>query len=180
MSKRADRIKEKVPLLGVLAYYGYGVGSSSDTEYQFRCDLHGDGSDNAPSARVYPSTNTWYCFACGKIRDSISTVMEKEGLDFSSACKALELKFGLPVWTWQEKDPFEETDGGVSNEQSDLDLLKKRIGLKLSDLIKARVLSKEQSLKYWEAYSMLETLDKTTEAQWMRLYYSLQGAVTPK
>jgi len=175
MSKRSDRIKEKIPLLSVLAYYGYDVGSSQDREYQFRCDLHGDGSDNAPSARVYPSTNTWYCFACGKIRDAVSTVMEKEGLDFSNACRALELKYNLPLWAWKETDPYEEAES-KTRETSDLDHLKKRINSKLSEAIKARSLSLEQSLRFWEAYSMLDILDNSTESQWMKLYYSIQGA----
>lgn len=173
MSKRADRIKEKIPLLDVLAYYGYDVGTSEDREYQFRCDLHGDGSDNAPSARVYPSTNTWYCFACGRVRDSIATVMEKEGLDFSNACKALEIKFELPVWTWEERDPFAEVEEQV--EQAG-DHLKKRLHSMLLDNTKGRVLSYEQSLKFWEAYNMLNSLDSSTESQWMKLYYAIKGA----
>ena len=94
MSLRAKRIKEEIPILSVLAGYGYDVHGDT-REQQFKCDLHGDGHDNAPSARVYPETNTWYCFACGKVRDSISTVMEKEGLDFNQACKGLEIKYNL-------------------------------------------------------------------------------------
>lgn len=168
MSKRADRIKEKVSLLEVLSAYGYDV-RGWQREQQFKCDLHGDGSDNAPSARVYPETDTWFCFACGKSRDVISTVMEKEGLEFSSACRALEKKYGLEEWTYTpKKDIFEEVSVPTA---SDLERLQKRIRNKLEEMTRSRV-DYESTLKYWEAYNMLATIEGT-EVQWERLYRAI-------
>jgi hypothetical protein len=172
---RADRIKEKVPLLGVLIGYGYGV-ANYQREQQFRCDLHGDGSDNAPSARLYPETNSWYCFACGKSRDVISTVMEKEGLEFKDACKALELKYGLPVWKEApKKDVFEEDVASEASFEID-----KMIFKRLDEATKSRGLSLDDSLKFWEVYHLLKGLDTTKEGQWLKLKNAIQEAIDVK
>lgn len=61
--RRADRINEEVSILDVLASYGYQIHTAYDGEQQFRCDLHGSGQDNKPSARVYPDSNSTYCIA---------------------------------------------------------------------------------------------------------------------
>lgn len=100
MSDRAkaasDRIREHVPILEVLVTYGYRVrADSGEREQQFQCDLHGTGRDNKPSARVYPESNSWYCFACDKTRDAIETVKAKEGVKFWEAVKLLETAYGL-------------------------------------------------------------------------------------
>lgn len=102
--KRADRIREQVPLDEVLYRYGYNLIPNADREQQFSCDLHGDGSDSKPSARYYPDSDSWHCFACSKSRDAISTVMAKEGLSFSEACGALETQYGLPPLPYEGED----------------------------------------------------------------------------
>jgi len=62
--KRADRIRETIPIVSVLADYGYEVRTDGgDREQQFACNLHGDGNDVKPSARVYPHSNSWHCIA---------------------------------------------------------------------------------------------------------------------
>jgi|TARA_R110000824_G_scaffold54351_33_gene150011 DNA primase len=101
----AERIREEVPILDVLVAYGYAVHpSGGDREQQFSCDLHGDGNDTKPSARVYPESSSFYCFACGRTRDAITLVREKEGLDFWPAVRALEQRYGLKPMAWvQEK-----------------------------------------------------------------------------
>lgn len=97
----AERIREEVPILGVLVDYGYAVHpDGGDREQQFSCDLHGDGSDSKPSARVYPDSASFYCFACGRTRDAITLVREKEGLDFWAAVRVLEKRYGLPPMKW--------------------------------------------------------------------------------
>ena len=101
--ERADRIRAEIPIVEVLASYGYRVDAGADREQQFQCDLHGDGRDGKPSARVYPDEGHWYCFACARSRDAIQTVREKEGLEFSAACAALEKRFNLPPLPWVEE-----------------------------------------------------------------------------
>lgn len=101
--RRRDRIKEQVQIVQVLAHYGYRV-HSENYEQQFPCDLHGDGHDLTPSARVYPSSNSFYCFACDRIRDPIGIVMEKENVEFSKAVRILEERYGLPDIPWEEGD----------------------------------------------------------------------------
>lgn len=100
---RAERIRAKVPIIQVLSDLGYDVDpSGGDREQQFSCDLHGTGQDNKPSARVYPESGGFYCFACDKTRDSIGLLMVKRNLDFSSACRALEQEFHLPPLPWSD------------------------------------------------------------------------------
>jgi len=92
----ATRIREQVPILKVLSALGYDVrDDGGDREQQFRCDLHGTGYDNKPSARVYPDSNSWYCFGCGVARDPIETLRAKQGVGFWKAVQVLEQAFGL-------------------------------------------------------------------------------------
>lgn len=111
--KAADRIREEIPLASVLEKYGYSVfADGGHREQQFSCDLHGDGNDNAPSARLYPDSNKFYCFACGRARDSITLVREKEGLSFWNAVRKLEKEYGLPPLPWESyeaKKSLEDT-----------------------------------------------------------------------
>lgn len=151
MSKRAQRIKDAVGIETILSRYGYNV-SEVNREQQFRCDLHGDGNDNAPSARVYPDSNTWYCFACGKTRDAISTVMEKEGFNFGKACSALEKMLGLESWEYEKKDHFEDE---TSFRNVDLDDKRDVIKRRLEIITKERRLDLNDALRFWEAVDFL-------------------------
>lgn len=92
----AERLRKLVPILKILANYGYRVREDGGLrEQQFSCDLHGDGQDQRPSARVYPESNSWYCWACDRTRDVIQTVQEKEGLTFWPTVRLLERQAGL-------------------------------------------------------------------------------------
>ena len=102
---RVERINETVPIARVLSDYGYQVHEGGDREQQFPCDLHGDGQDGKPSARAYPESNSWYCFACGKSRDAIETTRIKENLGFMEALAFLEQKYGLPTLPWEDEGP---------------------------------------------------------------------------
>lgn len=94
---RSDRIREAVRITDLLSELGYGV-QPVEREQQFGCDLHGT-RDSKPSARVYPSSNSWYCFACGKSRDVIRTVMDKNDLDFKKAMSWLEKTYKLTTYS---------------------------------------------------------------------------------
>lgn len=103
LRSRADRIREKVDLTELLERLGYAVHGGDSSEQQFKCDLHG-GEDRKPSARVYPLTKSWFCFGCGKPRDAVSTVMDKNGLDARAACQLLEDWYDLPPLPWADDE----------------------------------------------------------------------------
>lgn len=103
--RRAARIRAEIPIEAVLQSYGYGVTHGADRrEQQFPCDLHGDGQDSKPSARCYPESNQWYCWACYTSRDAVATVREKEGVGFTAALELLEQRYRLPPLPWEDED----------------------------------------------------------------------------
>lgn len=98
---RLDRIRQHIRITDLLSELGYNV-QPVEREQQFGCDLHGT-RDGKPSARVYPDSNSWYCFACGKSRDVIGTVMDKMELDFKKAMTWLEQTYKLPSWSGPDR-----------------------------------------------------------------------------
>ena len=160
--RRAERIHDQVPIVQVLADYGYSVHSDGGSrEQQFSCDLHGDGRDTKPSARVYPDSASFYCFACGESRDAISLVREKEGVSFGAALKVLESRYGLPALPWEDGDAWESTEkqveGALEHTQS-VDECRQRVERFLLGLTKEKSLGMEKSASLWEAFDKIAYL----------------------
>ena len=157
--RRADRIRSEVPIASVLNDLGYVVRTdAADREQQFSCDLHGDGLDNKPSARAYPDSNSWYCFACNKSRDAIQTLREKRGLGFSEACKILEKSYGLPDLPWLEDEkwvnPQSEINALISPPQT-FEQSQQRVFSLLDTQVRDQILSLENLLGLWEAHDLI-------------------------
>lgn len=152
---RADRIREKIPIVKVLEDYGYRVRSEGgDREQQFPCNLHGDGYDLKPSARVYPDSDSWYCFACDVSRDAIATVQANEGLDFWDAVRWLEKKYNLPLMRWDgPRDPstVDKVSAGLRRDLTFEDDLE-RFRVRLDRATIERGLPLTTLLSFWEAY----------------------------
>ena len=68
-----QRIKSHLSLLTVLAHYNI----EPDKHHQIKCPFH---NDDKPSCKIYPETNTYHCFACGKTGDAIQFIQDKEGI----------------------------------------------------------------------------------------------------
>lgn len=154
----AERIRKAVPILQVLTSYGYHVRpEGGDREQQFSCDLHGDGRDSMPSARVYPVSNSWFCFACNKTRDAVETVRAKENLTFWQAVKKLERAFGLTPFEWTPK-PIEDEHAGI---RAILDPARtfeqdaERVRGNLATLTDDRQLPMETTLAFWEGFDKI-------------------------
>lgn len=161
--KRRSRIKRAVPLDEVLETYGYTVRSGFDSEQQFSCDLHGDGNDSKPSARYYPESLSWHCFACGRSRDVIATVMEKEGLSFTASLTTLERRFSLPDLPWEVEETIPH--------KVDIQPHFRRVDRLLKNLTDEKDLSMEVTVSLWEAYDFVsfnydknKQEDKTVQA----------------
>ena len=159
--KRVARIQEVGNILNLLAYFGYDVRPEYHTEQQYSCDLHGDGSDNKPSARVYPDTNSTYCWACGEARDLVRMYMAKTGESFAKACYALEEEYGLEHLyydTPQEPAPadlekyryrsFTEAKHAVS------DLIRDSYRIDCSGF-RSPYFTPAEYFRFWEAFDMI-------------------------
>lgn len=157
--ERLDRIHREVPIAQVLADLGYGVrGDGEHREQQFSCDLHGDGRDSKPSARVYPESSSWYCFACSRSRDAVDTLQAKKpGLDLKDAIRAIEKRYGLPDLPWDDERPRNPTSQVTQEVKQALDPTRsfqddsRVLKGTLEWVTKERVLPLEKVCAFWEA-----------------------------
>jgi len=78
---RIRRIRDKVTLFSLYPKLtGKTVITSFDVPQQVRCPFH--GKDNKPSARLYPSTDRFYCFVCKESMDAFSFFQAFTGMSF--------------------------------------------------------------------------------------------------
>lgn len=152
--KRIERIHSQISLFRVLEDYGYPIQSGYDREQQFPCDLHGDGTDGKPSARAYPGSHSWWCFACGRQRDAIATCQEKEGKTFSEAVRLLERRYNLP---YLEVDDHTEAPEEFK-EKSPWPDVQKRAQALLMSASTEQLLPLKVSLASWELFDKVSYL----------------------
>ena len=161
----ADRIRAEVPIVDVLYRYGYHVHpDGDDREQQFSCDLHGDGSDTKPSARVYPESASFHCFACGRSRDAITLVREKENVEFWQAVKMLESHYGLTPLPWSGPDPSEKAGSetvrrvneALRDQEQTVDQVFTRIDRLIDSCCRERVITPDRCALWWEARDKVE------------------------
>lgn len=83
--ERAQHLKQAIRLVRLAGRYVdfHNVGGT----FVGRCPFH---EDDHPSFTVYPDSNTYYCFGCGKHGDIITFVMHKESKTYDEALDALE------------------------------------------------------------------------------------------
>ena len=55
--------------------------------FRGNCPIHND--EGTPNFTIYPETNTYHCFACGKSGDSIQFIVETKHKSFAEAIKEL-------------------------------------------------------------------------------------------
>lgn len=94
LRKRIDRIKRVVEIEDLLADYGYKIhGGGGHREQQFQCDLHGDGRDGKPSARMYPESQSWYC-----VSEKVLVLTAQGWRPFGAARECPEMLDGAGVY----------------------------------------------------------------------------------
>ena len=85
--KTKELIIEQLPLVDVMLRYrvGFVFNPRGADQVQFKCPFH--GRDNKPSARLYNTTNSCYCWVCKKSWDVVSFIGDKENLNFVQSLK---------------------------------------------------------------------------------------------
>ena len=87
-----DEIKARVDLVDLVGEYVDLRRSGKN--YIALCPFH---EERTPSFVVFPETQTWKCFGCGKGGDVFTFVQEKENLDFRDALRVLARRAGVPL-----------------------------------------------------------------------------------
>lgn len=64
-------IKRQLNILELVKHYNY----TPNRNHLIQCPFH---EDDTPSLQLYPQTNTWHCFGCGKGTDGIDFIQLKE------------------------------------------------------------------------------------------------------
>lgn len=91
MEQAARRVKELVRLTDVLTRYNLTPNRAGF----LHCPFH--SGDRDASLKIYPATDSWYCFGCGEGGDVIDFVAKMERCSFTDALKKLntDLCLGL-------------------------------------------------------------------------------------
>ncbi len=88
----ASRVKNPSDIVGLVRAYGVDLKRVGD-HYQGLCPFH---PDRHPSFTVYPETESFFCFGCGKGGDKIEFVKLMENCGFKEAKKKLGMN-GVPI-----------------------------------------------------------------------------------
>ncbi len=87
-----DEVKDR---LDVTDFIGRHVHlKKSGRSFKGLCPFH---HEKTPSFYVFPETQTWHCFGCGRGGDIFNFVMEYEGLDFRAALEELARQAGVEI-----------------------------------------------------------------------------------
>lgn len=89
MEQAARRVKELVRLTDVLTRYNLTPNRAGF----LHCPFH--SGDRDASFKIYPATDSWYCFGCGEGGDVIDFVAKMERCSFVDALKKLDADFHL-------------------------------------------------------------------------------------
>ena len=105
MNNYADEIKERVPLLDLLHFYGF-----HPVQDRMPCPFHAGKDRN-----MLVSKNIYKCFVCGEHGDAISFVERNFGLDFQDAIAKIndDFRLGLPIG--RELSKAEQADADARN-----------------------------------------------------------------
>ncbi len=88
-----DDIKARVDLVDLVGEY-VDLRRSGKNYIGF-CPFH--DNRRTPAFVVFPETQTWKCFGCGKGGDVFTFLQEKENLDFGEALRILARRAGVPL-----------------------------------------------------------------------------------
>lgn len=151
LKRRIRRVNHEIRMGDLMMKLGYRVRDTSQ-EQQFACDLH--GPDRKPSARLYPATNSTYCWVCHKARRPIHLMMERENVGLEQAVNLLEDMYLLPFLppeTAESEVDFQEPD--LENLEAEMEM--NRLFRFLQNTTREQSSPMELVLWAWEKYDLV-------------------------
>lgn len=95
-----SRIKERIDVVELI---GTRVQlRQAGRNFKGLCPFH---NEKTPSFVVFPESQSYHCFGCGKSGDIFSYVMDTENLDFGDAMTRLAERAGVEITSFQPKNP---------------------------------------------------------------------------
>jgi DNA primase len=95
-----SRIKERIDVVELI---GTRVQlRQAGRNFKGLCPFH---NEKTPSFVVFPESQSYHCFGCGKSGDIFSYVMDTENLDFADAMNLLAERAGVEITSFQPKNP---------------------------------------------------------------------------
>jgi DNA primase len=98
-----DRIQQSTDIIEVIG--DFVSLKKKGTNYWACCPFH---HEKSPSFAVNPAKGIFKCFGCGKSGDSITFVMEHEGLAYPEAMKYLARKYSIEIIEDRPPNPEEQ------------------------------------------------------------------------
>ncbi len=90
--KVTDEVKSRLDIVDVIG--GYVQLKKAGRNYKGLCPFHGE---KTPSFVVFPDSQNWRCFGCGRGGDVYNFLMEAEGLEFRDALRVLADRAGVQL-----------------------------------------------------------------------------------
>lgn len=87
-----DQVKERTDIIDLIG--SHVTLRQSGRGFKGLCPFH---NEKTPSFVVYPDSQSYHCFGCGKSGDVFTYVMETENLDFRDALKQLAERAGVTL-----------------------------------------------------------------------------------
>jgi hypothetical protein len=96
---RADRVKEEVRIVDLFRHFKFDI-LNPDEDAQVHCPFH---NDVHPSAKLFVSQDTFWCWVCIKGGDVIWVVQETLGLTWPQAVDWLTETFTIPAASYEDR-----------------------------------------------------------------------------
>lgn len=91
---KLDRADSQVSIFDVARRYNLPWAEDTGRPRQIRCPMH---ADSTPSARVYPATNSLYCWTCQRSAGPVGLVVAIEGCGYNDAAEMLAAWYGFDL-----------------------------------------------------------------------------------
>ena len=116
--KLKELIIEKVPLVNVMIDYGveFQYNPTAVSEVQLKCPFH--GRDTKPSARLYNTTSSFFCWVCRKSWNVVSFIMDRESLSFKQALSYLANRYKVDLSVIPDTPTIELKVNNADNEST--------------------------------------------------------------